>query len=184
MKKIISLMTAATLISSITLMSASAEDTLTNSMREKASQADFTSDGRITTDDVMFLMKYWANNLDMENIDEDIEKTGDIDGSGAVNGMDAYCLLRYVAEITLPGDVNEDGHVNSADASYLLKYIASYDESSVKGSVMESRCFNFGDINGDGKMTPADASLILAYSAELASDETLTLADFLAARNS
>ena len=184
MKKFISMISAAAILSSAAAMPVYAEGALTDIMREKASQADFNDDGRVTLEDAGIALKYVAESGASGKEDPELEKLYDINGNGDASVVDVSCLFQYITEITLPGDVNEDGRVNSADASYLLKYIASYDESSVKGSVMESRCFNFGDINGDGKMTPADASLILAYSAELASDETLTLADFLAARNS
>ena len=184
MKKIISLMTASILISAVTAMSANAEDTLTYSMREKASQSDFNLDGRVTTEDVQFLANYWISNIDNENIDENIEKAADINGDDIADLGDAVSLLVYVKENTLPGDINEDGQINSGDASYLLKYIADSSESISGNNIAGLRCRAFGDINGDGKLTAIDASLILAYTAELASDENLTLEAFLASRNS
>ena len=183
MKKFVSIIATTAVILSNVVMPASAEDSLTYSMREKASQSDFNSDGRITTEDVQFLMKYYLANLDMGNTDDRIEVIGDINGDVSCDMMDALFLLLYVNEKNIPGDINEDGRVNSGDASYLLKYIADSSGSTSSDNIADLRCRNFGDINGDDKITATDASLILAYTAELAADENLTLEAFLASRN-
>jgi alpha-tubulin suppressor-like RCC1 family protein len=54
--------------------------------------------------------------------------TGDVNGDGRVNAIDAALVLQYSAGlIVFPGpsaDVNHDGYVNAIDAALILQYVA------------------------------------------------------------
>lgn len=57
---------------------------------------------------------------------------GDLNGDGAVNGIDSGLLLQYLAEwdveiVEAAADVNADGVINGIDSGILLQYLAEWD---------------------------------------------------------
>ena len=104
---------------------------ITDTIRGKASQADLNSDGRISTDDSLYILEYCAEKAAHGTTDEIFENLADMNEDGTINSIDAAFVLKYVAENNLPGDINEDGIVTSADASYLLKYVADCSDGSM-----------------------------------------------------
>ncbi len=73
--------------------------------------------------------KVVTHNISLEKADElTVIVTGDVNGDGYADNMDAAAVLRYDAGITeldslqlAAGDVNGDGEVNNLDAAYILK---------------------------------------------------------------
>ena len=73
------------------------------------------------------------------------------------------------------GDLNGDGIIDAVDASFLL---ADYAKYSTDKAVPTAEDINVSDVNKDGRINAVDASLLLAYYARVSSGKNITFKAF------
>ncbi len=93
---------------------------------------------------------------------------------------DDYFSFIEKAPAAKTGDVNGDGLINAVDASKILVFFAQLQDGVTEATEND---FAACDVNGDGVINAVDATLVLVYSTLLAEDPSLKLEDFVASRN-
>jgi hypothetical protein len=97
--------------------------------------------------------------------------------NGYINVEENIADDTIIEDIINTGDVNGDGMINAVDASRVLVMYAALNAGAAEVSENDMAVC---DINKDNMLNAVDASLILAYYANLNADPTLTLESFLA----
>ncbi|MBO5163483.1 MAG: hypothetical protein J6B75_03460 [Ruminococcus sp.] len=97
---------------------------------------------------------------------ENIEKYGDIDNDGDIDGSEIPILMCAYGKGFERGDVDYDGSVDASDASYVLGYYSNCQVAGEISEVLQRDMLEHADMNGDSSVDAVDASLILKAYAE------------------
>lgn len=179
MKKIISLLSVATVLLSVAAMPASAESTTSTYDMVKGKDLDFNNDGNLNQIDWAIYLAYCfsfdgqgPDYVPPAEFDKLIEK-GDIDNDGKLTGNDMSIVSTVVEgkmEDYLPGDVNIDGIVDGSDATLTLSCYTELSSGTAENSISYYNMVKgYGDMDGDGVVSGIDAAEILRLYTGLSS---------------